>query len=76
VHPVAISGTHVNLREFRADDLEDSMAVVGDPEVTHSLASTSAPSMTNPPDLRTTSPAPLGSLALITTSPSPTRTTN
>jgi ribosomal-protein-alanine N-acetyltransferase len=38
VHPVTISGTHINLREFRADDLEDSMRVVGDPEVTHSLS--------------------------------------
>jgi ribosomal-protein-alanine N-acetyltransferase len=38
VHPVTITGTHVHLREFRADDLNDSMAVVGDSEVTHSLS--------------------------------------
>lgn len=28
----------MNLREFRADDLNDSMSVVGDPEVTHTLS--------------------------------------
>lgn len=28
----------MNLREFRADDLSDSMAVVGDPEVTQTLS--------------------------------------
>ena len=38
VHPVTISGTYVNLREFRDDDLTDSMTVVGDPEVTRSLS--------------------------------------
>lgn len=38
VHPVAITGAHVNLREFRADDLKDSLAVVGDPVVTQTLS--------------------------------------
>jgi ribosomal-protein-alanine N-acetyltransferase len=38
VFPVAIAGRRVNLREFRADDLDASMAVVGDPEVTRTLS--------------------------------------
>jgi ribosomal-protein-alanine N-acetyltransferase len=33
-----ITGPRVRLREFRADDLDASMAVVGDPEVTQSLS--------------------------------------
>jgi ribosomal-protein-alanine N-acetyltransferase len=38
MHPVTIAGARVHLREFRADDLQNSMAVVGDPEVTQSLS--------------------------------------
>ncbi len=38
VFPVEITGTRVTLREFRADDLDASMAVVGDPDVTRSLS--------------------------------------
>jgi ribosomal-protein-alanine N-acetyltransferase len=38
VYPVTITGSLVNLREFRADDLSNSMAVVGDPDVTQSLS--------------------------------------
>ncbi len=36
--PVAINGTRLRLREFRPDDLDASMAIVGDPEVTRSLS--------------------------------------
>lgn len=36
--PIAISGTRVQLREFRTDDLDASLAVVGDPDVTQSLS--------------------------------------
>ncbi|MGC4771550.1 GNAT family N-acetyltransferase [Micromonospora sp. DT44] len=36
--PVAITGPRLTLREFREDDLDASMAVVGDPEVTRSLS--------------------------------------
>jgi len=38
VFPVVITGPRVTLREFRADDLDASMAVVGDPEVTRTLS--------------------------------------
>ncbi len=38
VFPVAITGTRVRLREFRPADLDASMTVVGDPEVTRSLS--------------------------------------
>jgi ribosomal-protein-alanine N-acetyltransferase len=38
VFPVAIIGARVRLREFRPADLDASMAVVGDPEVTRSLS--------------------------------------
>jgi RimJ/RimL family protein N-acetyltransferase len=38
VFPVAIAGTRVRLREFRAADLDASLAVVGDPDVTRSLS--------------------------------------
>ncbi|SCF19302.1 Protein N-acetyltransferase, RimJ/RimL family [Micromonospora viridifaciens] len=36
--PVLITGPRLTLREFRADDLDASMAVVGDPEVTRTLS--------------------------------------
>jgi RimJ/RimL family protein N-acetyltransferase len=35
---VAIEGKHVRLREFRTDDVDDSMAVVGDDRVTSWLS--------------------------------------
>src|SRR4051812_1322124 len=38
IYPVTITGTRVNLREFRANDLKDSMSIVGDPEVTQTLS--------------------------------------
>jgi [ribosomal protein S5]-alanine N-acetyltransferase len=38
VFPVALAGPRVTLREFRPDDLDASMTVVGDPEVTRSLS--------------------------------------
>jgi [ribosomal protein S5]-alanine N-acetyltransferase len=38
VYPVAITGSRIQLREFRFTDLDASMAVVGDPEVTRSLS--------------------------------------
>jgi ribosomal-protein-alanine N-acetyltransferase len=38
VFPVLIAGPSLTLREFRTDDLDASMAVVGDPEVTQSLS--------------------------------------
>jgi ribosomal-protein-alanine N-acetyltransferase len=38
VFPVAITGKRLTLREFRTDDLDASMTVVGDPEVTRSLS--------------------------------------
>jgi ribosomal-protein-alanine N-acetyltransferase len=38
VFPVVIPGPRLTLREFRTDDLDASMAVVGDPEVTRSLS--------------------------------------
>jgi len=38
VYPVTITGQRINLREFRAEDLDSSMAIVGDPEVTESLS--------------------------------------
>jgi ribosomal-protein-alanine N-acetyltransferase len=38
VFPVEITGPRVTLREFRVDDLDASMAVVGDPDVTRSLS--------------------------------------
>jgi [ribosomal protein S5]-alanine N-acetyltransferase len=38
VHPVAITGSRIQLREFRLTDLDASMAIVGDPEVTRSLS--------------------------------------
>jgi ribosomal-protein-alanine N-acetyltransferase len=38
VFPVVITGRRVTLREFRMDDLDASMAVAGDPEVTRSLS--------------------------------------
>jgi ribosomal-protein-alanine N-acetyltransferase len=36
--PVVITGPRLTLREFRKEDLDASMAVVGDPEVTRSLS--------------------------------------
>ena len=36
--PVAITGSRIRLREFRLTDLDASIAVVGDPEVTRSLS--------------------------------------
>ncbi|WP_374538000.1 GNAT family N-acetyltransferase [Micromonospora aurantiaca (nom. illeg.)] len=36
--PVVITGPRLTLREFQADDLDPSMAVVGDPEVTRTLS--------------------------------------
>jgi [ribosomal protein S5]-alanine N-acetyltransferase len=38
VYPVRIEGTRVVLREFAEDDLDDCMAVVGDPDVTYFLS--------------------------------------
>jgi len=38
VFPVVIPGPRVTLRQFRADDLDASMTVVGDPEVTRTLS--------------------------------------
>jgi [ribosomal protein S5]-alanine N-acetyltransferase len=38
VFPVEIKGQRLTLREFRTDDLEASMAITGDPEVTRSLS--------------------------------------
>lgn len=36
--PVTITGSRIQLREFRLTDLDASMAIVGDPEVTRSLS--------------------------------------
>lgn len=36
--PVVITGPRLTLREFRTDDLDASMAVVGDPDVTRTLS--------------------------------------
>ncbi|MER6589478.1 MULTISPECIES: GNAT family N-acetyltransferase [Micromonospora] len=36
--PVTITGPRLTLREFRTNDLDASMAVVGDPEVTRTLS--------------------------------------
>lgn len=36
--PLAIAGIRIQLREFRLTDLDASMAIVGDPEVTRSLS--------------------------------------
>jgi ribosomal-protein-alanine N-acetyltransferase len=38
VFPVESTGSRITLREFRPEDLEASMTIVGDPEVTHSLS--------------------------------------
>jgi ribosomal-protein-alanine N-acetyltransferase len=38
VYPVVLTGPRVTLREFRSDDLDASLTVVGDPEVTHWLS--------------------------------------
>ncbi|WP_117211665.1 GNAT family N-acetyltransferase [Allorhizocola rhizosphaerae] len=38
MYPVRIEGTRVILREFAEDDLDDCMAVVGDPDVTYFLS--------------------------------------
>jgi [ribosomal protein S5]-alanine N-acetyltransferase len=38
VFPVLIQGSRLRLREFRNTDLDASMAIVGDPEVTRSLS--------------------------------------
>jgi [ribosomal protein S5]-alanine N-acetyltransferase len=38
VYPVTLTGEHIRLREFRSDDLDACMDVVGDPEVTQSLS--------------------------------------
>jgi [ribosomal protein S5]-alanine N-acetyltransferase len=38
LYPVSLSGQRLTLREFREDDLDATMAVVGDPEVTHTLS--------------------------------------
>ncbi|WP_240670715.1 hypothetical protein [Actinoplanes solisilvae] len=46
--PVEITGTRVALREFRADDLDASMAVVGDPTSPDRSASTYAAEMIKP----------------------------
>jgi len=37
-YPVRLEGAHIILREFRADDAADSMAIVGDDAVTHWLS--------------------------------------
>ncbi len=36
--PVVITSPRITLREIRADDLDTSMAVVGDPDVTRTLS--------------------------------------
>jgi Acetyltransferases, including N-acetylases of ribosomal proteins len=38
VFPVTINGSRITLREFKPTDLDASMAVVGDPEVTRTLS--------------------------------------
>jgi ribosomal-protein-alanine N-acetyltransferase len=38
VYPVTITGPRLSLREFRTDDLDASMAVVGDEEVVRTLS--------------------------------------
>ena len=38
MHPISIAGPRLSLREFRADDLDASMAVVGDAAVTRTLS--------------------------------------
>lgn len=38
VFPVSLAGARLILREFRTDDLDSSMTIVGDPEVTRSLS--------------------------------------
>ena len=38
MYPVVINGARVTLREFRSEDLDASMAVVGDPAVTRTLS--------------------------------------
>lgn len=38
MYPVALDGTRIYLREFQPDDLDDSMAIVGDPDVTTFLS--------------------------------------
>jgi len=38
VYPVRIDGTRIILREFAEGDLDDCMAVVGDPDVTYFLS--------------------------------------
>jgi RimJ/RimL family protein N-acetyltransferase len=38
VYPVTLTGERIRLREFRSDDLDACMDVVGDPDVTHSLS--------------------------------------
>jgi [ribosomal protein S5]-alanine N-acetyltransferase len=38
VHPVSLAGPRIHLREFRTDDLDASMDVVGDTDVTQSLS--------------------------------------
>jgi [ribosomal protein S5]-alanine N-acetyltransferase len=38
MYPVTLDGTRVYLREFQPDDLDDSMAIVGDPDVTTFLS--------------------------------------
>jgi ribosomal-protein-alanine N-acetyltransferase len=37
-HPVHLTGTHVELREFRITDVDDALAVVGDDQVTKWLS--------------------------------------
>jgi hypothetical protein len=59
----------VNLREFRAGDLKDSMSVVGDPEVTQTLSfdarseAEQAERLTN--DIARAGPAPQGKEATV-----------